>query len=100
MLPLAFNTVPAYTLYTAIIFHGRVYDFALMNTVDVVRHPFYRIAERLFGARRVIGRQAKRIRLGLAVSIDDNPRERSWPAYLTHYKSGIARERDAGGYGD
>lgn len=48
---------------------------------------------------RVIG-QGGRIRLGLAVSIDDNPRERSRAAYLTHYKSGIVRERDAGGYGD
>lgn len=55
---------------------------------------------RFIGSRnvslRVIG-QRGRIRLGLAVSIDDNPRERSRPAYLTHYKSGIVREREMPG---
>jgi len=76
-----------------------VYDFALMSAVDEAP-VLSDHGTSLELARRVIGHCVRRIRLGLAVSIDDNPRERSRPAYLTHYKSGIVRERDAGGYGD
>lgn len=76
-----------------------VYDLALMSAVDEAPVLSDR-GTSLANARHVIGHRARRIRLGLAVSIDDNPRERSRPTYLTHYKSGIVRERDAGGYGD
>lgn len=65
----SFSTDP---ISYAIIFLD-VYDFALMSAVDEA--PV--LSERLSDARHVIGHRARRIRLGLAVLIDDNPRERS-----------------------
>lgn len=79
---------PRVPVLYAIIFR-KAYDFALMSAVE--QTPVLSDRETSLGARHVI--EARRIRLGLAVSIDDNPRERSRLAYLTHYESGIVRER-------